>query len=151
MIAAGEASGALETVLDELAAYLEETAELRAQVRAALTYPALMGAVASLGVIVLLLFVVPRFSAILEDVGGTLPLSTRAIIWLSSAITGAWWLWLLVLGGVIFLVNRLRKRPDWRRRWHARRLGWPVVGELERSLITGRFARTLGMLLTSVV
>jgi len=149
MIAAGEASGALDTVLDELATYLEETAELRAQVRAALTYPALMGAVASLGVIVLLLFVVPRFSAILEDVGGTLPLSTRALIWLSSTMTGAWWLWALVVAGLIVLVSRLRRRPDLRRRWHARRLGWPVVGELERSLLTGRFARTLGMLLTS--
>lgn len=149
MVAAGEASGALDTVLDELATYLEETAELRAQVRAALMYPALMSAVASVGVIVLLLFVVPRFSAILEDVGGTLPLSTRVLIWLSSAVTGAWWLWLLVVAGLIFLFNHIRGRPDLRRRWHARRLGWPLVGELERSLLTSRFARTLGMLLTS--
>lgn len=149
MVAAGEASGALDAVLGQLADYLEETAELRAQVRTALLYPALMAVVASIGVMVLLLFVVPRFSAILEDVGGTLPFSTRLLVWASTALTDAWWLWLLVIGGIAYLVNEVRDRPDLRRRWHEARLTWPVLGELELGYVTARFTRTLGMLLAS--
>jgi len=149
MVAAGEASGALDTVLGQLADYLEETAELRAQVRTALLYPALMAVVASIGVAVLLLFVVPRFSAILEDVGGTLPLSTRLLVWASTALTSAWWLWLLVIGAAAYVANEVHDRPDLRRRWHDARLSWPILGELELSYVTARFTRTLGMLLAS--
>ncbi len=68
MVEAGEASGALETVFEQAAAHLEETAELRSQVQSSLLYPALMAVVASIGVAVLLLFVVPRFSVMLEEV-----------------------------------------------------------------------------------
>jgi len=149
MVAAGEASGALDTVLGQLADYLEEAAELRAQVRTALLYPALMAGVASIGVVVLLLFVVPRFSAMLEDVGGTLPLSTRLLVWASTALTSVWWLWLLVIGAIGYIVNEVRDRPDLRRSWHAARLAWPILGELELSHVTARFTRTLGMLLAS--
>ena len=149
MAAAGEASGQLDAVLAQLADYLEEAAELRAQVRTALIYPALMAVVASIGVAVLLLFVVPRFSAILEDVGGTLPFSTRLLVWASTALTSAWWLWLLAIAGLAYLANEVRDRPDLRRRWHEARLGWPVVGELELGYVTARFTRTLGMLLAS--
>ena len=75
-------------------------AELRAQVRTALLYPALMAVVASVGVAVLLLFVVPRFAVILEDVGGSLPLSTRLLVWAGGALSGYWWLWLPPLQSV---------------------------------------------------
>ncbi|MEB3330788.1 MAG: type II secretion system F family protein, partial [Candidatus Sericytochromatia bacterium] len=75
MVQAGEASGALDTVFAEVADHLEEVEELRAQVRSALLYPALMAVVAGVGVAVMLLFVIPRFAGILEDVGGTLPLT----------------------------------------------------------------------------
>jgi general secretion pathway protein F len=149
MISAGEASGQLDLVFERLADHLEEGAELRSQVRSALMYPVLMSAVAGLGVAILLGFVIPRFTAILEDVGGTLPLSTRLLVAASTVVTGWWWLWLpLLIAAVYGLVIALR-RPYVQRRWHRARLRWPLVGDLELKYATAQFTRTLGLLLKS--
>lgn len=147
MVAAGEAGGSLETVVERLAGHLEEAAELRSQLGAAVLYPALMAVVGAVGAAVLLLFVVPRFAALLADVGGTLPLSTRLLVALSGVVTGAWWLWLPALGALGYGIREIGRRPAWRRAWHARRLEWPLAGELEIAWVTARFCGTLGMLL----
>jgi type II secretory pathway component PulF len=147
MVRAGEASGALGTVFEQIADFLEETEELRAQVGAALLYPALMAVVASLGVAVLLLFVVPRFAGILEDVGGSLPLTTQALIWVGNAAARFWWLFLLAAVVAGLWVTSALRREDTRRRWDARRLRLPLIGDLERKLVTARFTKTLGLLL----
>jgi type II secretory pathway component PulF len=151
MVAAGETSGALEIVFTQLAAQLEERTELRGQVRSALIYPALMAVVASIGVIVLLLVVVPRFTTMLEDVGGSLPVTTQLLVWGSAAMTGAWWLWLGLAAAAGYGIAIMLTRPSARKRWHAWRLSQPVVGDLERKFVTARFTRTLGMLLKSGV
>jgi len=147
MVAAGETSGSLEPVLEQLARHLEEAADLRSQLQTALLYPALMAAVGSVGVIILLLFVVPRFTTVLAEVGGTLPLSTRVLITISAIVTGGWWLWLPVLVAAAFGIREVGRRPEWHRKWHAQRLSWPLLGELEVTWITARFCTTLGMLL----
>jgi len=151
MVEAGEASGALETVFEQIAEHLEETAELRSQIQSALIYPALMAVVASIGVTVLLLFVVPRFSTMLEEVGGTLPLSTRALVAVSELLTGWWWLWLIVIAALALALRHAMQDEGTRQRWHAARLEWPWVGDLEAKYTTARFARTLGILLKSGV
>ncbi len=110
-----------------------------------------MALVASIGVAVLLLFVVPRFSGMLEEVGGTLPLTTRLLVVGSGLLTGWWWLWLGLAVVAIFGIRRALADPEVRGRWHAARLRWPWVGELERRYATARFARTLGILLKSGV
>ena len=106
MVAAGESSGALDVVLERLSQHLEEVAELRSQIRSALLYPALMAAVASIGVTVLLLFVIPRFATILADVGSTLPLSTRLLVSMSVVLTKGWWLLLIAAAGIGFWLRR---------------------------------------------
>ncbi len=151
MVAAGETSGALDAVFESLSEYLEELAELRSQVRSALIYPALMAAVASLGVAVLLLFVVPRFSAILEDVGGSLPITTQLLVGASALLASWWWLWLGLLAGGAVGVARALRRPHVRRRWHQTRLSLPWVGPVELAYVTARVSRTLGLLLASGV
>ncbi len=151
MVSAGESSGALEIVFERLSEHLEESAELRSQVRSALLYPALMAVVASIGVVVLLGFVIPRFAAILADVGGTLPLSTRLLLGASGVLTKGWWAWLLVAAALAYAIPNALARPETRRRWHQARLGWPWVGDIELKYATARFARTLGLLLKSGV
>lgn len=149
MASAGEATGQLDAVFERLAEHLEEGAELRSQVRSALVYPALMAAVAGIGALVLLGFVVPRFTAILEEVGGTLPLSTRLLVGTSGLLAAWWWIWLpFLVAGTFVLVTALR-RPDVQRTWHRKRLRWPWIGELELKYATARFTRTLGLLLRS--
>ena len=113
MISAGEATGQLDVVFERLAEHLEEGTELRSQVRSALVYPALMSVVAGLGVVVLLGFVVPRFTAILQEVGGTLPLSTRLLVAVSGVLTRWWWVWLPLLGATGYAaVTALRRTRD---------------------------------------
>jgi general secretion pathway protein F len=147
MLAAGEAGGALAGAAARLADHLDEAAELRGQLRAALLYPAIMSVVAGVGVTVLLLFVVPRFVAMLDVAGGALPLSTRLLVGASALLAGLWWLWLgLAVAGVAW-GRAWIARPQNRFRWHRRRLSLPVAGRIERGIATARFARTLGLLL----
>ena len=147
VVRAGEASGSLDSALTTLAAYLEEDIALRAQLASALIYPALMAVVATLGTLVLLLFVVPRFSALLADLGGTLPASTRALMLLGTIVARGWWMFLVVGVLVIITVRRALTSPATLLAWHARRLTLPVSGRLERAMATARFTRALGVML----
>ena len=151
MVSAGESSGALEIVFDRLSEHLEEGAELRSQVRTALLYPALMAVVGCIGLGVLLGFVIPRFAGILADVGGTLPVSTRLLLAASTVLTKGWWAWLLLAVAAAYALPQVLARPETRRRWHAARLAWPWLGDLELKYATAQFARTLGLLLKSGV
>lgn len=151
VVRAGEESGSLDDALARLAEHHERVRELQAQVRGALLYPAVMGVVAGVGVVVLLTFVVPRFSALLADAGGTLPWTTRALVAGSAAVTGWWWVWLPLLVLLVVAVRQWLAVPAQRVRWHAARLRWPVVGELELELAAARYTRVLGVLVHSGV
>jgi general secretion pathway protein F len=151
MISAGEATGQLDLVFERLAAHLEERAELRSQIKSAFLYPILMSLVAALGVVVLLGFVVPRFTAMLAEVGGTLPLSTRLLVAASGLLTRWWWLWIPLVGAALYGGVTALRRPPAQRRWHAMRLQWPVLGDLELNYATAQLTRTLGVLLQSGV
>ncbi|MEJ2677698.1 MAG: type II secretion system F family protein [Gemmatimonadota bacterium] len=151
LVRAGEATGALDTVMDQVANHLEEGAELRSQVRAALLYPVLMACVATLGILVLLVFVIPRFAAILLDVGGQLPLTTRMLVLGGSVLTQWWWLVVGLGIGLGVAARRAFQTPATRERFDGWRLGLPWVGELERRFIAAHFTQTLGLLLGSGV
>lgn len=151
MVSAGESSGALDVVFEQLSRQLEESAELRGQVRSALLYPALMAGVACIGIGVLLGFVIPRFAVVLADLGGTLPWTARVLLATSAVVTKGWWLWVPLVAGGIYFARTALARPDIRRRWHAMRLQWPYVGDLELKYSAARITRTLGLLLKSSV
>jgi general secretion pathway protein F len=151
LVRAGEATGALDTVMDQVADHLEERAELRSQVRAALLYPALMACVATLGILILLIFVIPRFAAILLDVGGKLPLATRLLVVGGNVMTDWWWLGLALVAALGVAVRRAFRDPGNRARFDAWRLRLPWVGDVERRFIAAHFTQTLGLLLGSGV
>jgi type II secretory pathway component PulF len=146
---AGEESGTLDQALVRLADWYERELELRSQVRSALTYPALMGIVAGLGVAILLIVVVPRFVAILGDIGGELPLSTRMLVGASAIVIGWWWLWLPLIAAVILGARWWLTQPGNLQRWHAARLNLPGIGALERNAATAQFTSAWGVLLNS--
>jgi type II secretory pathway component PulF len=149
MVAAGEESGALDQAMARLADHLDEANDLRGQVRSALIYPAIMAGASAAGITVLLAFVVPRFAAMLQETGGTLPLSTRMLVGVSRVVTAWWWLWLLLALGAVVTIRAWLGDGSNRRRYHAARLRWPIVGAIETSFSTARFSRALGMLLSS--
>lgn len=147
MIRAGEASGALDTALGRLAEYLEQAAELRETIKSALVYPTILVLVAGLSLVVLLVFVVPQFTQLFEDMGANLPLSTRIVIAVGDLFRGYWWALLSLVAFGAAAVQKLLQRPQLRLAWDTRLLGWPILGDLLWKLETARFCHTLSTLL----
>jgi general secretion pathway protein F len=151
LIAAGEESGKLGSVLASLADYIEERAKLQQKITLAFVYPIIVTIVALLVVIGLLTYVVPQVVQVFAQTKQALPFLTRAMIATSDFVRNYGWMVAtgLVLGA--FLVNRTLRVPAARLRWHTRMLTLPVVGILSRSLNTARFASTLAILVGSGV
>lgn len=149
MVRAGEAGGVLDAVLEKLSEFLEAAKELREHIVSAMIYPVILLATGALSIIVLLAYVLPKFSVIFADLGVSLPLATRIIITVSAAITSYWWVAavMAVAGGVLFR-NYLRTEAG-RYAWDAFKLR--MLGETIRKIEAARFSRTLGTLLQSGV
>ncbi|MBM4361494.1 MAG: type II secretion system inner membrane protein GspF [Deltaproteobacteria bacterium] len=151
MIAAGEASGTLEAVLERLADFMEGQARLRGKVTAALSYPVIMLVIGSVLVSFLMVSVVPKVVSIFENLGQELPWYTQVLIFVSGFVAGYWWLMLLMLGGSIWGFRRWHATPAGRLRWDAFTLSVPIFGRLNRLVAIARFSRTLATLLASGV
>jgi general secretion pathway protein F len=151
LIAAGEESGKLGSVLGSLADYVEERAKLQQKITLAFVYPVIVTLVALAVVIGLLTYVVPQVVQVFTNTKQALPFLTRALIALSDFVRAYGWI-VLVLGVLAaYVLRRLLKVEAVRLRWHKRLLQMPVVGVLSRSLNTARFASTLAILAGSGV
>uniref|UniRef100_C6E065 General secretion pathway protein F n=1 Tax=Geobacter sp. (strain M21) TaxID=443144 RepID=C6E065_GEOSM len=151
MVAAGEASGALEVVLERLAEFQEDQAEVRSRVITALIYPAIMVVVGTAVMLVLLGFVVPKISAVFETNKATLPMVTIILIKASAVVRKGWW---LLLAGAFLLYTgykRAIKSEELVLKRDRLLLKLPVAGQLWQRLVLSRFAKVLGLLLQSGV
>ncbi len=151
MIRAGEAGGDLATSLNRLASYMEKAEDLKASVRAAMVYPAVLSLVGGSAVLVLITVVIPQFSTLFEEMGQALPLPTKIMLGISSAITNYWWLILTALvlavtGFIIYL-----KTDSGKYQWDHLILKLPLFGSLVRKIEVSRFTLTLSTLLKSGV
>jgi len=147
MIRAGEAGGILESVLRYLTEYLESTLALKEEVKSALIYPAILASAAGLSLIVMFVFVIPRFSAIFRDVNKSLPLITKLVINLSLTLSQYGWIILLVLIGIVGAAIFYIRSPEGKGEWDRLCLRAWLFGELVRKFETARFARTLSALM----
>jgi general secretion pathway protein F len=151
LIAAGEESGKLGTVLGSLADYIEERARLQQKITLAFVYPAIVTLVALAVVIGLLTYVVPQVVQVFANTKQQLPLLTTALIAVSNFVRNYGWIVAAGLGVAFFLWRRALRVPAVRLRWHQRILTMPVAGVLSRSINTARFASTLAILVGSGV
>ncbi len=151
MVAAGEASGNLEAVLERLADFMEGQARLKGKVASALAYPVLMMLIGGLLVGFLMVAVVPKVTSIFENLGQTLPWNTRLLIFSSDMLADYWWLLITLAVVTTVVFQRWRSRPEGRLRWDTMQLGWPVFGRLNLLVAVSRFTRTLSTLLSSGV
>ncbi|HEY2970319.1 MAG TPA: type II secretion system F family protein [Casimicrobiaceae bacterium] len=147
IVRAGEAGGALGTVLSRLADTMERNKELRENVKSALIYPTILICVAVASLMVLLIFVVPQFQQTFAQAGKALPLPTEIVIFVGTGLRKYWWLIALVVVAFVWLFRRALARPEVRYRWDRRLLRWPLVGDLIAKVEVARFARTLATLL----
>ncbi len=151
MVAAGEASGTLETVLGRLADFLESQTKLKNKVTAALAYPAFMSLMSLVTVAIMMIVVVPKVTSIFDDFQQALPWYTRLLIFTSDVFTGYWWLLLMLGFGAAYAFRRWLATPAGRATWDRRILGVPLFGKLLLMVAVSRFARTLSTLLSSGV
>ncbi len=149
MVAAGETTGSLTTILARLADLLERQAEVRGKLIAALAYPVVLAVVAIGVVAALMIFVVPRVVEQFNDVGQQLPFLTRAVIAISSFAASWWWLIALLIAVATFGWVSAMRRPAFKAAVDARLLGLPLFGRLLRDLYAARFARTLSTMVSS--
>lgn len=149
MVAAGETTGSLTTILARLADLLERQAEVRGKLIAALAYPIVLAVVAIGVVAALMIFVVPRVVEQFTDVGQQLPFLTRAVIAISSFAANWWWLIVLLMAAASFGWVAAMRRPAFKARVDARLLQLPLFGRLLRDLYAARFARTLATMVSS--
>lgn len=151
MVAAGEASGTLETVLERLAGFLDAQVRLEGKVRGALAYPIVMLILSLLIITLMMVVVVPKVKNIFEGFGEALPWYTELLIFVSDLFTNYWYLLGTVLGLSIYGFRRWKASEEGAGKWDRFILRIPLVGKLLLMVAVSRFSRTLGTLLKSGV
>lgn len=151
MVRAGEIGGSLDKTLDRLAEYLERSKDLKDSVVSALIYPIMLMLLAGGSLVLLLVYVIPQFTPIFEELGGDLPLITKIVLAVGGVLQNFWWglIGLAVLG--VFMFRRMLANPEKRLRWDTRVLGMRWIGDLVAKMEIARLTRTLGTLLTNGV
>lgn len=152
MVAAGEAGGILDTILNRLASYIEKAMKLKKKVKGAMIYPAVVTSVAVLVIAVIMIFVVPTFAKMFAQLGGTLPLPTRIIINISNFLAGAGGVMIVaaIIGLVVFIVQ-VRRTEKGKYVIDRILLRLPIFGPLLNKVAVAKFTRTLGTLVSSGV
>ncbi len=150
-IAAGEKSGHLDLILNQLADYTENRFALQKKIQGAMVYPIVL-MVMALGVIIgLMSFVVPKIVKVFEQSEQALPLITQIVLTLSNMITQWWWLMLLLLAGTVWLFYRFAKTQPGKLAIDSVVLKLPILARLSKGLNAARFASTLAILVRSGV
>jgi general secretion pathway protein F len=149
MVRAGEAGGVLDVVLEKLHEFLESSKELRDHVISAMIYPSILVATGGVSIILLLTFVLPRFSVIFAELGSSLPVSTQILLAVSEMLKSYGWIFLILIVAAWFMFRNYIASDRGRYRWDALKL--KLMEDVIRKLETARFCRTLGTLLASGV
>ncbi|HEV2982079.1 MAG TPA: type II secretion system F family protein [Solirubrobacteraceae bacterium] len=147
MAQAGETGGVLEDALMRVADQLEKDASLRRQIRSAMVYPALVVTFAIGVMMALVAFLVPVFEGVFKQFGGELPSITKVSVFLSHAVTGYWWLMILLTIGTAMAFFKWKKSSWGRRQWDHFRLHVPLkIGNIVQQVAVARWSRTLSSL-----
>jgi len=146
MLEAGETGGRLFETLDMSANYMEKQADLKRKVKSAFAYPTVVGVMCIVIVATLVVFIIPVFSKLYQQLHVSLPGPTKALVDLSVLVRSWWWLILLIIAGWVFLFRRFSKNPYLKTRWDVFKLNMPVFARLNRMVVVSRFMRTFAML-----
>jgi general secretion pathway protein F len=149
MIRAGESGGILDVILGRLNEFLESSKELKDHVISAMIYPMILVVTGGISIIILLTFVLPRFSAIFAELGSALPMSTQILLAVSEILKSYWWIILIILIPVWLAFRSYIASDKGRYQWDNIKL--KLMEDLIKKLETARFCRTLGTLLAGGV
>jgi len=152
MVEAGEAAGILDTVLDRVAFQIEKSTAIKRRVKGAMIYPTMVLIFATLVLVGMLLFLVPVFVGIFDQLGGDLPTLTQWVLNMSNFIKATWFILLPGTIVSIFGIRKFLKTDAGRRRWDRIKLRLPMkIGDVVRKVTMARFSRTLSTLVAAGV
>jgi type IV pilus assembly protein PilC len=152
MVEAGEAAGVLDIVLDRVAIQIEKEEKIKRRVKGAMIYPSIVLTFATLVMTGLLMFLVPIFVKIFDQLHGQLPMLTQGVLHVSNLLRGYWFIIFPVMGGSIFAFFRWKKTEPGRQAWDRFKLKIPMqIGSVVLKVSMARFSRTLSTLIASGV
>jgi type IV pilus assembly protein PilC len=152
MVESGESSGTLDTVLDRVAVQIEKETQIKRRVKGAMIYPAVVLTFASLVLTFMLLFIIPVFVKVFDQLHGNLPMLTQIVMHASYALRHWWFVIFPVIAGIIFGFRRLKQTEQGRQLWDRFKLSIPLhIGEVVHKIALARFSRTLSTLISSGV
>lgn len=150
LIEAGEASGKLDKIIEDLAEYYDTQYKQEQKVKSALSYPKFVGGFAILIVSFLLIFVVPSFVENLADIGGEVPTLTKIVMGFSKFLT-KYWLFVILVFSVVYIIKKfmLDRDENYIEKRDFNKLKMPVFGSINKQITSARFAKTLSILISS--
>ena len=152
MIEAGESSGTLDTVLDRVANQIEKETQLKRRVKGAMVYPAVVLTFATLVLIFMLMFIVPVFVKVFDQLNGQLPTPTKIVMGASNGLRGYWFIIFPAIALAVWGLRRLKRTEQGRQRWDAFKLRVPMkIGDVVQKIALARFSRTLATLVAAGV
>ncbi len=149
MIKAGEASGNLEIAFNRMKSHFEKDYKLKQEVQKATMYPIIVGLIAIAVVVVLLVVVVPTFTSMFEQMGAELPVTTKILVAVSGFLATKWYIVIAVILAIVVTIMILNRMEGAVTFFSKLKLSLPVLGNLNKQIITARFARTTSTLLAS--
>ncbi len=151
MVAAGEAGGILDTILNRLAVFMEKNDAIIRKVKGAMIYPVVIFSVAGVAIVILLIFVIPTFEVMFASVDMELPLPTKIVIAMSDILIGFWWAIGAAGAAAFYGIKSWYKTSTGQLVLDTLLLKLPVLGDMLLKSAVSRFTRTLGTLLSSGV
>ena len=149
MVSAGEESGKLDEVMARLADHFQKDAKLKNKISSALIYPKILAFVTAAITLGLMLFVVPKLSETINELGGELPGLTKAVMNFSHSLVHFWYIYLLVVAGIVIAFKVWKKSESGSITWAKLMLKLPIVGKATKMGAAARFTRTMATLLRS--
>lgn len=151
LVQAGETGGFLEVALSRLGEYLKTVSEFRNYLSTALIYPMILATVGSMSLILMLVYVVPRFESFFKEMGQSLYWSTSLLLSVSNAFRAYWWVGALLAALSVLVIIRVLRTPAGRMAVDRSRVRAPLLGDLTKRISAAFFAKTLGTLLNNGV
>ena len=149
MVAAGEASGSLETAIERMAIQFEKDAKISGMVKKAMIYPIILIIVMIGVVIAMMMFVIPNFMDMFEGLDAEMPFMTVMVINMSNFILDKWWLLILIVAGIVFAYKSYYKTDAGRHMIDRIKIKIPVFGVLAVKTACARFSRIMSTLLSA--
>ncbi len=149
MVGAGEFSGALPDILHRMTEHYEKEDSISSKIKSATVYPKILATVTIVVVTILLVFVLPNFARMFEDLGATLPLLTRVLMGFGKGVLKFWYIPVGIVVIIYTLLRRLKSTKEGQIKYAKWKFGLPILGTLEKKVATSRLSRTLGAMLSS--